>query len=158
MAGQKGRPRDSDYRWPREMTHRLRIEFPEDFLSQQDATRIPREKIFGAALTAAGVFMLTMITASMVKGALAGVLAFGVTAQLRIINFFAGVIGKKGTPEELMEDIGGNIVQKVEQALPGTTTLSVSLALTAGGMVLAGLNPGRVLGGIGDIIDGLIPG
>ncbi len=156
MARPKGRPKDNEYLWPRKMT--LQLELPEGFLSQQDAEKIPQERIFGAALTAAGVFMLTMITASMVKGAIAGVLAFGVTTQLRIINFFAGIIGKKGTPEELIEDVGGSIVQRVEEALPGVTTLSVSLALTSGGMVLAGLNPGAVLSGIGDIIDGLIPG
>lgn len=36
--------------------------------------------------------------------------------------------------------------------------MAVGAALTAGGMVLAGLNPGEVLKGIGSIIEGLIPG
>ncbi len=155
MAEAKGKPGR-----PRVVHNKviLELKLPEEFLSIQDHTKIPYTRISGAALTAAGVFMLTIITAAMVKGAITAVVGFTAQFALTVVGFFAGLLGKTGMPEELEKAFPGNVMEEVEKRLPGVKVLAVSLGMTAGGMVLAGQNPGAVLSGIGDIIDGLIPG
>lgn len=127
-----------------------------DLLNKQSA--FPKTRLAGAAITAAGVFMLTVITAAIVKGAITAVVGFTAQFALTTVGFFSGLLGKKGVPTDIEEALPGKVMEEVEKRLPGVKVLAVSLGMTAGGMVLAGQNPGAVLSGIGDIIDGLIPG
>ncbi len=127
-----------------------------NLLNQQSA--FPVGRTAGAAITAAGVFMLTIMTAAILKGAITAVVGFTAQFALTTVGFFAGLLGRTGVPEELEEAFPGKVMEEVEKRLPGVKVLAVSLGMTAGGMVLAGQNPGAVLSGIGDIIDGLIPG
>ncbi len=159
MAGQKGRPKDSDYRWPRTMTHELKIELPEDFLSTHDVNRIPTARIIGAAITAAGTYMMAMWAIKAAKNAGTIIVSSADTASDVILGFFVDIFekapflpGTTGAAAALEAQIAkgpaGIGFLKEKKLDP----LGIGPALIAGGMVLAGLNPGEVLKGIGEIL------
>ncbi len=149
MARPKRRPKDNEYLWPRKMTHELKIELPESFLSQQDADRVPRWRVMGAAATAVGTYLmvdLIGVLGNQIRQAAAPVPAWlaVLSPGVFLMNWFTRQITGEKLPE-LPKEFKPN-------------WLGMALGTMAGGMVLAGLNPGQVLSGIGDIIDGLIPG
>ncbi len=135
MARPKGRPKDNEDLWPRKITHK--IELPEGLLSSLNVNRIKRARIIGAVITAVGTYMLAKLAIDSAK--VAGKVVFQVLDP--VMDFFSNVF-KVGDPEA----VPGFVEPK------GLDPLAIGPALIAGGMVLAGLNPGEVLKGIGEIL------
>ncbi len=127
---------------------------PEDFLSRFDADVIPKWKLTGAVITAVGVYGMVDLIGLFGKKVLDAdpaqqpwlfALGMPLTGVSWLMKVFSGQF--KGEEE---------IIQPPSKFK--VNWLGLMLGMTAGGMVLAGLNPGQILSGIGDIIDGLIPG
>lgn len=79
----------------------------------------------------------------------------GITFLNAISGFFGGpTVQKKPLPPGAPPAIEPTDKLKELFALE---PLALNAAFMAGGMVLAGLNPGEVLSGIGRILDGLVP-
>ncbi len=127
----------------------LELKLPDEFLSRQDADRISKARIIGAATTAAGVYLmvdLVGVLGKSIREAAAPVPAWlaVLSPGVFLINFFRKTLTGE-QPEPVPKGFKPN-------------WLGIALGTIAGGMVVAGLNPGVILSGIGDIIDGLIPG
>ncbi len=129
--------------------HVHRLELPEGFLSRQDTEKISKARIMGAAATAVGTYLMIDIIGVLgdqVRHAAAPVPAWlaVLSPGVFLMNWFTRQITGEKLPE-FPKEFKPN-------------WLGIALGTMAGGMVLAGLNPGQVLSGVGDIIDGLIPG
>ncbi len=130
---------------------RIKIEFPDGFLDQFGA--FPKSRTAGAVAVAVGVYWMVELVAKF-GSSVARIATLGALSPAPPLTaLFAGIIlppKPKDFPPPPPVPPGG--------AIKELNMWGVSLGVTAGGMVLAGLNPGQVLSGIGAIIDGLVPG
>ncbi len=116
-------------------------------------------RIVGASITAVGVYTMVRIVGlfgrdvgEAVKEAFTGgPLPTGGQPGLSAINYFIRLFSAPPKDEDAMEDT--TFLEDLGQFDP----FAFGAALMAGGMVLAGLNPGEILKGVGKIIDGLVP-
>lgn len=105
-------------------------------------------RVIGAAATAAGSYAIVHLVLTLGHNLQQAVLE-GLTQVPELpFNFFVGLFGG-----EQLNIFKPNYVPPFRDFDP----MAFGAALVAGGMVLAGQNPGEVLVGIGTIIEGLIP-
>ncbi len=139
---------------------RLRIELPEGFLDQ--FAPFPKSRVAGAAFVAAGTYGLVAMLPNPFQT------ARDLEKELKAQNpdapdwaIFLGVFGDLGFT---FFNLFGAGIEKKDPSKPPTpvsfpvgikfSPLGFFTALLAGGMVLAGQNPGEVIKGIGEIIPG----
>lgn len=144
---------------------------PEDFSEALEAWTLEHpDRVLGASFTAAGVYGLThllVVTAQQPfktvddlyteleaqnPGTHPALLALGTFGDLGLafLNFFGAGIPQKPSEKKAATEIE-------EAALFRFDPIAMSAATMAGGMILAGQNPGEILKGIGSIIDAIIP-
>ncbi len=122
-------------------------------------------RVIGAGIAAAGVyFMVRLINEfgrdvgeAAKKAFTEGPLPTGGQPGLAAINYFISVFAPADQEAEKDKERVHEDVADVLKELGQFDPFAFGAALTAGGMVLAGLNPGEILKGIGSIIDALIP-
>ncbi len=116
-------------------------------------------RVIGAGIAAAGIYTMVRLIGLFGRDITEGVknLATDVFTgvSIPVINFFTSIFGVQvGVGEPTVETAPAiSALEELGQFDP----FAFGAALTAGGMVLAGLNPGEILKGIGSIIDALIP-
>ncbi len=139
--------------------HKLIIELPDGLLGKFDAITvpegIPKARITGAAIAAAGTYMGMHIlvtfgqnVAGAAQSAFKGPIPTGGQPGLAAVNFFIQIFQGGG-------EAAAFLTAPVEWT--EFDPYAFSTALIVGGMILAGLNPGEVLLGFGKIIDGIVP-
>ncbi len=133
----------------------------EGFLSTHDVSKIRIGRILGAGITAAGTYMMAVwaIKASKKAGKLVVEVADVVSDS--VLGFFVNIFKKAPFLPGTMVAADAMEAQIMKgPAVLGflegkeLDPLAIGPALIAGGMVLAGLNPGEVLKGIGEILPG----
>lgn len=139
-------------------------EDPEDFgeALQEWAYENP-DRILGASFVGAGTYFIIKDLVLMVKSGVAS-LTDTQSPTNQAVSFFLsvfsplpasfiseslGIIGKT--------DVLGSQAQAEAALGINVDPFALSTALVAGGMVLAGQNPGEILKGMGAILDGLVP-
>ncbi len=162
--GKAGRPKVLLRRHVREVKKETRDWIDqrlEGFLSTHDVSKIPIARVIGAGITAAGTYMMMVWTIKAAKTAGKIVVEGADVVSDAVLGFFVDVFRKApflpGT-EVSADAIEAQIMKgpavigflKEKELDP----LAIGPALIAGGMVLAGLNPGEVLKGIGEILPG----
>lgn len=179
MAEQRGRPKTLVRRHVLEIKKDTRDWIVDQFETFTDKRKFGKtSRIIGAGFAAAGIYVMVRILNKFGRNVLdaatevvGGLLPEGVTedptgALLQvgrgptglIGDFFASLFGATVNKKEEQEktavhlDVVGTLTD-----LGGWDPFAFGAALTAGGMVLAGQNPGEILKGIGSIIDALIP-
>ncbi len=137
--------------------HKIEFKLPDGFLGQFGSVLdngIPRTRIAGAVAAGVGAYLLVRSTqkvaGEIVKAVVAPVTGFFEAAFNLITGPFIGVPLKPGalTPGFLPG------LTKEQEALVAADPFAISIGLITGGMILAGLNPGEILKGIGEIIPG----
>ncbi len=120
-------------------------------------------RVVGAGIAAAGIYVMVRLinefgrgVVDVAKNIATDVLHVGAP----LATFFSSLFG-------VTTDVGGALeAARVHddkesaaffESVGGFDPFAFGAALTAGGMVLAGQNPGEILKGIGSIIDALIP-
>ncbi len=122
--------------------HRVEFKLPDGFLGSLGGELdggIPRARIVGATVAGAGAYLLVRA----LQKTLGDILK-----ELPAILRFLSPLGAftPGLPEEPLPG--------PDEELLTLDPAAVSVGLIAGGMVLAGQNPGEILKGIGEIIPG----
>ncbi len=132
---------------------RLRIELPDGFLDQFGP--FPKSRAAGAVAVAVGVYWMVELVAEF-GSQVARIATLGALSPAPpLTGLFAGII----LPPKLVEEFKPGVKEgEPKIKFKELNMWGISMGVMAGGMVLAGLNPGQVLSGIGDLIDGLIPG
>ncbi len=131
------------------------------FLSKFDAGKIPVARIIGAGITAAGTYMMAVWAIKAGKQAGKFVVEAADVVRDSVLGFFVDIF--KRSPFLPGTVVSADALEA--QILKGPAVLgfleskeidplAIGPALIAGGMVLAGLNPGEVLKGIGEILPG----
>ncbi len=139
---------------------RIRLELPEGFLDQ--FSPFPASRVAGAAFVAAGTYGLVAMLPNPLQT------AKDLEQELKAQNpdapdwaIFLGVFGDLGFT--FLNLFGAGIEKKAPSKRPTPVSFPIGIkfsslafftALLAGGMVLAGQNPGEVIKGIGEIIPG----
>ncbi len=136
--------------------HKVELKLPDGFLDQ--FAPFPKSKVTGAAIAAAGAYMGIHILVTFgrnVAGAAAaafrGPLPTGGQPGLAAINFFISIFSGDAAAKPLTVPVEWTEFDPY----------AFATALTVGGLVLAGINPGQVLIGFGEIVQGvgeIIPG
>ncbi len=131
-------------------------------------------RVIGAGIAAAGIYTMVRLVTQFGAGIAEGIKSIQkdifLSTSIPVINFFTSIfgvqVGVKGPqPSGVQQKLDKKKVHKEEEFVDFTILeelgqfdpFAFGAALTAGGMVLAGLNPGEILKGIGSIIDALIP-
>ncbi len=121
-------------------------------------------RVIGAGIAAAGIYTMVRLIGMFGRGIAEGVKDVQkdifLTTSVPVINFFTSIFGVQVRAKEQEEKarVGGEEINlSILEDLGQFDPFAFGAALTAGGMVLAGLNPGEILKGIGSIIDALIP-
>ncbi len=131
---------------------RIRLELPDGFLDHFGA--FPKSRAAGAVAVAIGVYWMVELVAKFGRAVAKVATLSALSPAPPLTGLFASIIL---LPEQV-EAFTPGIKEGVQVEIKELNMWGVSMGVMAGGMVLAGLNPGQVLSGIGDIIDGLIPG
>ncbi len=119
-------------------------------------------RVIGAGIAAAGIYVMIRLINEFGRGVVDAAkdlqtdIFTGVS--IPVVNVFTSLFGISVTPagEKAKAKVHEDITTSLGE-LGGFDPFAFGAALTAGGMVLAGLNPGEILKGIGSIIDALIP-
>ncbi len=120
-------------------------------------------RVIGAGIAAAGIYTMVRLIDQFgrdIGEQVAKAAKDAAIAGLPVINFFVSIFGVRLGVKEQEEKArvqGMELDLSVLEELGQFDPFAFGAALTAGGMVLAGLNPGEILKGIGSIIDALIP-
>ncbi len=142
-----------------------------DLLNQH--TAYPKARVLGATFAAAGVYGLVLLMIDVAKkpGETVEELQKDLKAQNPDAPDWALALGTFGDLGFMFLNLFGAGIEKKPGIGPGMGSIETpaefmglsfdpiafSAAMMAGGLVLAGLNPGEVLKGIGSIIDAVIP-
>lgn len=116
-------------------------------------------RVIGAGIAAAGIYTMVRLIDQFGRGIVEGVKGLAADVftgvSIPVINFFTSIFGVRvGVGEPTLETAPA--ISELEE-LGQFDPFAFGAALTAGGMILAGQNPGEILKGIGSIIDALIP-
>ncbi len=167
MEGERrGRPKTLVRRHVLEIKKDTRKWIVEQLESFTDGRSYGRSsRVIGAAIAAVGVYSMVRLigmfgrdVADAAKKAFTeGPLPTGGQPGLAAINYFISIFGAgEQEAEEAKKKVHEGAIDVLLE-LGTFDPFAFGAALTAGGMVLAGLNPGEILKGIGSIIDALIP-
>ncbi len=165
MAEPKGRPKTLVRRHVLEVKEDTRDWIEEQLERFTDNRSFGKtSRVVGAAIAAAGIYTMVRLVGQFGRGVFEGVKTAVQdisVAAVPTINIFTSIFGVRlGIKEDAL---ARERVQQKEFSLSALEELgqfdpfAFGAALTAGGMVLAGQNPGEILKGIGSIIDALIP-
>ncbi len=160
--GKAGRPRVLIRRHIIEVKKETRSWIEEQLGSFTDTRTFGKTgRVIGAGIAAVGVYVMVRLInqfgRNVVKGAEGVALDILTGVSIPIVNIFTSLFGTSVTVDEKVKvKVHEEITASLED-LGGFDPFAFGAALTAGGMVLAGLNPGEILKGIGSIIDALVP-
>ncbi len=118
-------------------------------------------RVIGAGIAAAGIYTMVRLIGIFGRGIAEGVKDVQkdifLTTSVPVINFFTSIFGVQVRAKEQEEKarVGGEEINlSILEELGQFDPFAFGAALTAGGMILAGQNPGEVIKGIGEIIPG----
>ncbi len=165
MAEARGRPKTLVRRHVLEIKKDTREWIEETIGTFTDKRAYGRtSRVRGAGIAAAGIYTMVRLVGQFGRGVFEEVRTAVQDisiAAIPTITIFTSIFGiRLGVKEDAL---ARERVQEKEFSLDALQELgqfdpfAFGAALTAGGMVLAGLNPGEILKGIGSIIDALIP-
>ncbi len=166
MAEKAGRPRVLIRRHVLEIKEDTQAWIVEQLDAYTDRRTYGRtSRVIGAGIAATGIYFMVKLIDEFGRGVAdaakkaftEGPLPTGGQPGLAAINYFISVFAPGD--EEAEKDKGRVHERAIEtlKELGRFDPFAFGAALTAGGMVLAGLNPGEILKGIGSIIDAIIP-
>lgn len=164
MVEAKGRPKTLIRRHILEIKEDTREWIVDQLDTYTDRRKFGRNsRVIGAAISAVGVYAMVRLVGLFGRGVgdaakaafVEGPLPTGGQPGLAAINYFIGLFSAPPADEDRdrVHEEAIEVLKELGQFDP----FAFGAALAAGGMVLAGLNPGEILKGIGSIIDALIP-